>query len=131
MTVRFDPRTASERGARIELAAAWKDFPAGLVIDTAAPCVSPVPDFLAPTGFHDARQVANTEKRASQAAVRTVVAAYDQRGEIAMRVAEDDGAQAASIRGATPGTPKAPRRIVPERTEAEWAELEAQAGLIA
>ena len=127
--VRFDPRTAAERGARIELARAWKDFAAGTVIDAAAPCISPVPDFIAPMGFADRRRAAGAVKRGSLAAVRTVVAAYDGRGEIAMRQRRDDGAVSAALRGATPAEPK--RRRAPERSEAEWAELEAQAGLIA
>jgi hypothetical protein len=130
--VRFDPRTAAERGARIELARAWKDFAAGTVVAEAAPCVSPAPDFLAPTGFYGARRAANGEKRSSLAAVRTVVAAYDTRGEIAMRQRQDDGAVAAAVGGATPAEPRLPpRRRAPERTEEEWAALEARAGLIA
>ncbi len=129
--VRFDPRTAAERGARIELARPWKDFAAGTVIDAAAPCISPAPDFVGSLGFADRRQAAGAEKRGSLAAVRTVVAAYDRRGEIAMRQRQDDGAVAAAVRGATPAEPRPPRRRAPERSEAEWAELEAQAGLIA
>ena len=128
--VRFDPRTAAERGASLELAKPWKDSPAGMVIDGAAQCVSPAPDFVSATGFVDVRRAAGATKRAARAATRSVVAAYDQRGEIAARQRTEEGAASGSIRGGTLAEPKQ-RRAAPVRSEEEWEAMEAAAGLTA
>lgn len=131
--VRFDPRTATVRGAHISLAQSWRDFPAGLVIDAAAPCISPVPDFLSTRGFYDARAVGRREKKASRAAVRTVVAAFDERGEVAMTMKEDNAAAVSDVSlrgGPTPNVDAPVRRAVPVPTQDDWVAMEREAGIL-
>jgi len=101
VVVRFDPVTAAERGASIELAAGWRDFRAGTVIDCAAPCVSAPPDFLSESGIFDLRGAGRHEHAANRAAVRSVVTAYDTRGPVATEY-EDGLVTGFGIRGGVP-----------------------------
>ena len=107
VVVRFDPVTAAERGASIELAETWRDFKAGTVIDGAAPCVSAPPDFVNDTGIFDLRGAGRHEQRANRAAVRTVVTAYDTRGAVATRMEEGSPGTARPTWGLRGGVPMA------------------------
>ena len=102
VVVRFDPATAAERGACIELAERWRDFGAGTVVDAAAPCVSAPPDFLADAGLSDLRGAGRHAHNAGRAAVRAVVTAYDTRGPVATRMDGTGAAPSLALRGGTP-----------------------------
>ena len=130
VTVRFDPATAAERGAVIELAAAWRDQRAGTVVDAAAPCVSAPPDFLSPSGIFDLRGAGRREQRANRAAVRTVVTAYDTRGPIATRL-EDGEETGFALRGGIPPAADGGRQAPDGPSAADLAALAAEERLMA
>lgn len=130
VTVRFDPATAAERGAVIELAAAWRDMRAGTVVDAAAPCVSAPPDFLSPSGIFDLRGAGRREQRANRAAVRTVVTAYDTRGPIATRF-EDGEETGFALRGGVPVAADGGRQAPAGPSAADLAALAAEERLMA
>lgn len=130
VTVRFDPATAAERGAVIELAAAWRDMRAGTVVDAAAPCVSAPPDFLSPSGIFDLRGAGRREQRANRAAVRTVVTAYDTRGPIATRL-EDGEETGFALRGGVPVAADGGRQAPAGPSAADLAALAAEERLMA
>ena len=130
VTVRFDPATAAERGAVIELAAAWRDMRAGTVVDAAAPCVSAPPDFLSPSGIFDLRGAGRREQRANRAAVRTVVTAYDTRGPIATRF-EDGEETGFALRGGIPPAADGGRQAPAGPSAADLAALAAEERLMA
>ena len=130
VTVRFDPATAAERGAVIELAAAWRDQRAGTVVDAAAPCVSAPPDFLSPSGIFDLRGAGRREQRANRAAVRTVVTAYDTRGPIATRF-EDGEETGFALRGGIPPAADGGRQAPDGPSAADLAALAAEERLMA
>ena len=130
VVVRFDPATAAERGAVIELAAAWRDQRAGTVVDAAAPCVSAPPDFLSPSGIFDLRGAGRREQRANRAAVRTVVTAYDTRGPIATRF-EDGEETGFALRGGIPSAADGGRQAPAGPSAADLAALAAEERLMA
>ena len=130
VVVRFDPATAAERGAVIELAAAWRDMRAGTVVDAAAPCVSAPPDFLSPSGIFDLRGAGRREQRANRAAVRTVVTAYDTRGPIATRF-EDGEETGFALRGGIPPAADGGRQAPAGPSAADLAALAAEERLMA
>lgn len=130
VTVRFDPATAAERGAVIELAAAWRDQRAGTVVDAAAPCVSAPPDFLSPSGIFDLRGAGRREQRANRAAVRTVVTAYDTRGPIATRL-EDGEETGFALRGGIPPAADGGRQAPDGPSAADLAALAAEERMMA
>ena len=130
VVVRFDPATAAERGAVIELAAAWRDMRAGTVVDAAAPCVSAPPDFLSPSGIFDLRGAGRREQRANRAAVRTVVTAYDTRGPIATRL-EDGEETGFALRGGIPPAADGGRQAPDGPSAADLAALAAEERLMA
>ena len=130
VVVRFDPATAAERGAVIELAAAWRDMRAGTVVDAAAPCVSAPPDFLSPSGIFDLRGAGRREQRANRAAVRTVVTAYDTRGPIATRF-EDGEETGFALRGGIPPAADGGRQAPDGPSAADLAALAAEERLMA
>ena len=130
VTVRFDPATAAERGAVIELAAAWRDQRAGTVVDAAAPCVSAPPDFLSPSGIFDLRGAGRREQRANRAAVRTVVTAYDTRGPIATRF-EDGEETGFALRGGIPPAADGGRQAPDGPSAADLAALAAEERMMA
>ena len=130
VVVRFDPATAAERGAVIELAAAWRDMRAGTVVDAAAPCVSAPPDFLSPSGIFDLRGAGRREQRANRAAVRTVVTAYDTRGPIATRF-EDGEETGFALRGGIPSAADGGRQAPAGPSAADLAALAAEERLMA
>ena len=130
VVVRFDPATAAERGAVIELAAAWRDQRAGTVVDAAAPCVSAPPDFLSPSGIFDLRGAGRREQRANRAAVRTVVTAYDTRGPIATRF-EDGEETGFALRGGIPPAADGGRQAPAGPSAADLAALAAEERLMA
>jgi len=129
VTVRFDPVTAAERGASIELAEGWRDCRAGTVIDAAAPCVSAPPDFLSESGIFDLRGAGRHEHAANRAAVRTVVTAYDTRGPVATEF-EDGLVTGFGIRGGVPVAADTNEETT-EPDEAAIAALEAEERLMA
>ena len=137
--MRFDPVTAAERGASIELAETWRDFRAGTVIDGAAPCVSAPPDFVNDAGLFDLRGAGRHESQANRAAVRTVVTAYDTRGAIRTRM--DTGERGMGngepviswgLRGGVPlAADGEEERAVTPATPARLAALEAEERMLA
>lgn len=114
VVVRFDPATAAARGASIELAEGWRGMRAGTVVDAAAPCVSAPPDFLSDAGLFDLRGAGRREQRASRAAVRTVVTAYDARGPVAARLDEGGRAAGLGFRGGLPPEVDGGRQLPPQ-----------------
>ena len=139
VVVRFDPVTAAERGASIELAETWRDFRAGTVIDGAAPCVSAPPDFVNDAGLFDLRGAGRHESQANRAAVRTVVTAYDTRGAIRTRYNEEGIVNSEKVSvtswGLRGGVPLAAEgdeeRAVTPATPARLAAIEAEERMLA
>lgn len=132
-TVSFDPAEAGA-GAVVELAAAWRDMPAGRVLDEAAACVSQAPELTrTQSGFWrvgalDPRREAAAVKRQSRALVGTRVAAFDARGvaarqDIAPRDAVRPAAQAFGFGSLPP--PEHPGYD----NNVDFAALEAAAGI--
>lgn len=132
VTVSFDPADI-RAGAVLELARAWRDTPAGTVVDAAAACVSPAPclervEGVWRFGALDARGDARAIKRASRAAVGRQVAAYDERGVKARHAEAPGGAERYGFAGAAPAVPEASPPGADE--EPDWAALEAEAGVL-
>lgn len=130
--VAFDP-AAIEAGAVLELAAPWRDRPAGLVIAESAACISPAPILMRQAGglwgvgALDARADVRTLKRASRALVGAQVAAFDERG---VRNAEP-GTRNAEHGNATGGNGENGGASAASPAPIDWEAMERAAGLVA
>ena len=85
VSVAFDPADI-QAGAEITLAKRWQELPAGAVVGSGVPCVSPAPmlwqraDGIWQAATLDARGVSKGVKRSGRALIGAQVAAFDERG---------------------------------------------------
>lgn len=116
VTVSFDPAEVGKgRGAHLELAAPWRDLPAGTEVAADAPLAGPAPD-AGTARWHDPRAVMRQIKSAGRAATAAAVAAFDGRGGSVTRTIH---AAAAAEEDAEAAAPAFARR---ERAAPTWEE---------
>lgn len=83
VVVSFDP-AALQEGATIRLARRWRDYPAGHIVDDAAPCLSAAPIATRNGGLWrvstlDARAAGRAARKAGRTAVATLSRSFDDR----------------------------------------------------
>ena len=109
--VAFDPSDIGA-GAEVTLAKRWQETPAGTVIGSGVPCVSPAPmlwqtaDGMWKAGALDARDAARGVKRSGRALIGGQVATFDGRGTAARASVAPGKADGHAIGGAEPAAPK-------------------------
>ena len=132
VVVSFDP-AALQDGASIRLARRWRDYPAGHVVDDAAPCLSAVPIATRTGGLWrvstlDARAAGRAARKAGRTAVATLSRSFDDRPAAAKALAQS----VQPILSTPPETISAPPSSDGLETTGgvDFASLESEAGIL-